>query len=89
MSNSQVITQGKAEYKFECYEYNYSLNALKHIQLPTNHTALPMTPALYPCTLPLRDFQLRHSYKSVLLLLFIRSKRLCSIKNFHTILIST
>ena len=40
------IAQGEAECNFDCYEYNYSLIALKRMQLPTNHIALPMT--LYP-----------------------------------------
>ena len=46
MSNSQVIVGGRAECDFDCYKYNYSLIALKCMQLPTNHIALPMT--LYP-----------------------------------------
>ena len=28
---------------YECYEYNYSLSALKYMRLPTNHIALPIT----------------------------------------------
>ena len=40
MNNSQVITQGEAEYNFDCYEYNYSLIALICIEMPTHHIAL-------------------------------------------------
>ena len=39
MSNSQVIARGKAEYNFDCYEYNYSLIAHKYMRLSTNHIA--------------------------------------------------
>ena len=48
MSNSQVITQGKAECNFDCREYNYSLIALKCMLLPTSHITLPMTHSIYP-----------------------------------------
>ena len=42
--------------------YIYSLIALKCMQLPTNHIALPMTLVPYPwdCC----EFQLRHTYQS-------------------------
>ena len=42
-SNSQVITQGKAEYDFDYYEYNDFLIACKYMWSPTNHIALPTT----------------------------------------------
>ena len=43
MSNSKVISRDKAKCNFDCNEYNYSLIALKCMQLPTNAIALPMT----------------------------------------------
>ena len=48
MSNSQGIACGEAECNFDCYEYNYSLNTLKCMWLPTNHIALSMTLSPYP-----------------------------------------
>ena len=52
MSNSQATAQGKAECNFDYYEYNYSLIALRCIQLPTNNIALPYNTLLLlglPC----------------------------------------
>ena len=62
MSSNQVIARGKAEHNFDCYEYNYSLIALKFIQVPTNHIALPMTLSPYPSDHS--EFQLRCTYQS-------------------------
>ena len=31
--------------QFDCYEYNYSIIALKCMRLPTNHIALPLRPS--------------------------------------------
>ena len=48
-SKSQVIAWGEAEWNYDCYEYNnYSLIALKCLQLPANHIALPKTLSPYP-----------------------------------------
>ena len=61
-SNSQVITRGEADYKFDWYKYNYYLIAHKYMRLPTNHIALPMT--LYPYSKDRREFQWRLTYQS-------------------------
>ena len=48
ISNSRVIAWGEAEFNFDCYEYKYSLIALKYMRLPTNHIARHMTLYSYP-----------------------------------------
>ena len=61
-SNSKVITQDKAQCNFDCYEYTCSLIALKHMQLPTNHRAVPITLSLplgSPCV-PIEACLLTH-----------------------------
>ena len=40
--NSQVIVLRKAECNIDCYKYNYSLIALKHMWLPNIHATLTM-----------------------------------------------
>ena len=37
LSNSQVFAQGKVKCNFDCYKDNYSLVALKNVQLLTNN----------------------------------------------------
>ena len=37
LSNSQVFAQGKVKRNFDCYKDNYSLAALKSVQMLTNN----------------------------------------------------
>ena len=72
MSNSQVIAQGEAKCKFDCYKHNYSLVACKYMPLPTNQIALPMI--LYPYPYDCHEFQLRLTCQSCYTCIVLYSK---------------